>query len=178
MKQKHQPKNEETKQEETSPEQLKQALEAKTQQLEDYTNTLRHLQADFENYIKRSEKEKQDLSAYANAKLLLKVLNLIDDFERALHTDADKDTLLQGLGMIHTEAHKLLAEEGVKPIKAHGETFDPYKHEIIDFQEGEKDGIILEELQKGYMMKDKVLRPSRVRVSKQKGDTNVQASQQ
>ena len=148
--------------------QIKQELEAKAQQLEDYTNTLRRLQADFENYIKRTDKEKQEFSAYATGKLLLKLLNVVDDFERALSLskEADKETLLQGLEMVHKEVHKLLAEEGVKTIEAKGK-FDPYKHEILDFQETEhEEGTILEEFQKGYMLKDKVLRPSRVRVSK------------
>ncbi len=164
---KHPKPEKETAKTEPQLEHIKQELEHKTKQLEDYTNTLKRLQADFENYIKRTEKEKQEYAAYANGKLLLKVLTLIDDLERAL-TVQDQKTLTEGLHMVHKEAVKLLNEEGVKPIEAQGK-FDPYKHEIIDFQTNEKEeGTIIEELQKGYMLKDKVLRPSRVRVSKGK----------
>lgn len=150
--------------------QIKQELELKAKQLEDYTSTLKQLQADFENYIKRTTKEKQEFSAYATGKLLLKLLNVVDDFERALtlSKEADKETLIQGLEMVHKELHKLLSEEGVKQIETQGK-FDPYKHEILDFKETEhEEGTILEELQKGYMLNDKVLRPSRVRISRGK----------
>ena len=154
---------------------LKKELEVKSKQVEEYTNTLKRLQADFENYIKRAEKEKQELSLYSSAKVLAKVVNIVDDFERALTVgkEADKETLLQGLEMVYKEATKVLAEEGVKPLEAVGKKFDPYQHEIIDFKEADKEeGTVLEELQKGYLFKDKVLRPSRVRVSK--GKENVQ----
>ena len=157
--------------------QIKQELTTKTQQLEDYTNTLKQLQADFENYIKRAEKEKAETGTHTSAKLLLKMLTLIDDLERALHLakETDKETLLQGLEMIHKQAHKLLAEEGVKPLHATGKTFDPYQHEILAITDSEKeDNVVVEELQKGYSYKEKILRPSKVRIAKKKEQHNVQ----
>lgn len=144
-------------------------LELTNQKLADYTATLQQLQADFQNHLKRTEKEKQDLTNYGSAKVLLKVLNILDDFDRALALgeNASKEELLSGLEMVRKEAGKILAEEGVTAMEALGQEADPYRHEVIDFIISDKEeGVILEELQKGYMIKDKVLRTSKVRVAK------------
>jgi len=147
--------------------------EEKTQQedqniVEDYTKTLQRLQADFDNHIKRTKKEKEELEKYATAKLAVKLLNVADDFERTMKllNETQDKKLTQGLEMVQKHLFKILEEEGIKQINAKGNKFDPFKHEIIDLRNGEKDDMVIEELQKGYTMHDKVLRTSKVIVSK------------
>ena len=136
--------------------------------VEEYTKTLQRLQADFDNHIKRTKKEKEDLEKYATAKLAVKLLNVTDDFERTLKlvNESQDKKLAQGLEMVQKQLFKILEEEGIKPINAKGNKFDPFKHEIMDLRNGDKDDMVLEELQKGYTMHDKVLRTSKVIVSK------------
>ena len=151
---------------------LKKELETKTKQLEEYTTTLQQLQADFENNIKRTAREKEEYIKYAKAHLLLKFLLIVDNFERALAQKGDNTHIMEGLEMIYKDTQKLLTEEGVTAIHARETVFDPYKHEIIDYQKStKKEDTVLEELQKGYMLYEKVLRPSKVRIAK--GETNV-----
>ncbi|HZX11982.1 MAG TPA: nucleotide exchange factor GrpE [Candidatus Nanoarchaeia archaeon] len=167
--------NKKTQKEKPAMEPLKEKAEdGKEKELEEYTNTLKRLQADFENYIKRMEKEGRERQEYASAGILQRLLGIVDDFERALRIADQKDALTQGMQMMYQELLKLLAEEGVIPIKAVGEKFDPYRHEILDFQEAQEEGMVIEELQKGYAYKDKVLRTSKVKVGKKVERENVQ----
>ncbi|MBI5391703.1 nucleotide exchange factor GrpE [Candidatus Woesearchaeota archaeon] len=148
-------------------------IEEQKKRVEEYTDHLRRLQAEFENYMKRVEREKAELNKYGQAKLLIKLLPVVDDFERALQLLQPQDALVkQGIEMIYKQLKKVLEEEGVKVVEAKGQKFDPYKHEILDLVAGEKEGMIMDELQKGYIFKDKVLRTSKVRVAK--GEQNVQ----
>ncbi len=144
--------------------------EVEEQQVNEYISTLKRLQADFENYIKRTEKEKQELTKYATHKFMVKLLKVMDDYDKAL--EAIKPTvneeITKGLDMIHRQLHRLLEDEGVIPIPTEKIKFDPYKHEVIDMIEGEEDNIVMEEIQKGYMINDKVLRTSKVKISKKK----------
>ncbi len=152
------------------PETFTKELEEQTQRVEEYTNHLRRLQAEFENYMKRVDREKSDFSKYAHASLALKLLPIVDDFERAvqiMQKEADIKTIKEGISMIHLQLKKVLEEEGVKAIETHNQEVDPFKHEIIDVIPSDKpENIIVQEIQKGYMFKDKVLRISKVRVSK------------
>ncbi len=144
------------------------ALAEKEQIIQDYTNTLKRLQADFENYMKRAEKEREQHQHFGAAKILLKFLDIADDFERAnaLIKTVTNPEVTQGLTMIHTNITKILKEEDVHPIPAVGQHFDPYKHEIIDtIASDKKEGTIIAELQKGYTYKDMILRTSKVRVA-------------
>ena len=136
--------------------------------VEEYTKTLQRLQADFDNHIKRTKREREEQEKYASAKLAMKILNITDDFERTmkLATENSDKRLAQGIEMVQKQLNKILEEEGIKPIEAKGKKFDPFKHEIIDMKKGEQDDIVIEELQKGYTMHDKVLRTSKVIVSK------------
>lgn len=155
---------------------LKKELEEKQIIIQDYESTLKRLQADFENYIKRSQKEKEDFAKFASSKILKKLLNIIDDFERTiiLLEKTDNKEIKQGIEMVHKQFHKILEEEGVKQMCAKGNQFDPYCHEIIDMMEHEtKEGTVVEEIQKGYHLHDKVLRTAKVRVSKGKTKWNV-----
>ena len=124
---------------------------------------LQRLQAEFENYKKRIEKERQTVKDQEKAKLLLKILNIHDDIERAKDQE---QCLKEAVQMIHKQMLKILGEEKVILIQVKGQKLDPYKHEVLSQEKGEQDDIIIEELQKGYMHKDKVLRTSKVKVSK------------
>lgn len=141
-------------------------LDEQQKLVDDYSNTLKRLQADFENYIKRSEKDKADFANYSNHKLISKLLNIVDSFEKALELTKQNQELAKGLEMVYKDINKLLQEEGVLQINAVGNKLDPFKHEVIDIIKGKKDDVVVDELQKGYMIKDKVLRPSKVRISK------------
>lgn len=164
-----------TKKDQKSPEkldvQLNKDLEEKSKIIADYENTLKRLQADFENYVKRVEKEKQDVTKYAVAKILTKLVNIVDDLDRTLQIlekTQDKE-IKTGIQMIHKQFHKILQEEGIKPFDSKGKKLDPYQHEVIEMVVHESpEGTVIEELQKGYNLHDKILRTAKVRVSKGK----------
>ncbi|HSU72836.1 MAG TPA: nucleotide exchange factor GrpE, partial [Candidatus Binatia bacterium] len=149
---------------------LKQELDHKSKESADYLNHLKRLQADFENYIKRSDKERKEFSAYASEKLIVKLLTVLDEFEQALDAmkkGGTKDDLVKGVELLYKNFHKILADEGVQPIQSVGVPADPYLHEVIlkEKKDGTQDGIIIQELQKGYKMKDKVVRYAKVKVA-------------
>ncbi|MAH33050.1 nucleotide exchange factor GrpE [archaeon] len=128
--------------------------------------SLQRLQAEFENYKKRTDKEKQDFITYAKADIINKILPTIDTFEIALKNTSDKEKFVKGIEMVYAQIFSLLENEGLRPIEALGKKFDPFFHEVLLKQKSNKDeDIVLEELQKGYMLNDKVLRHSKVKVS-------------
>ncbi len=137
----------------------------KDKKIEELTNDLKRVQAEFSNRSKQMDKEKQEFAQYASCAVLCKILPIIDELEIAIQNMKDKDDK-KGVQMILDKMKKLLSEEEVKEIKCIGEKFDPFKHEAIEYSKGEKEGIILEELQKGYSIKGKVLRSSKVKVSR------------
>jgi len=144
-------------------------LQEKIVLVDEYTNSLKRLQADFENYIKRTEKEKQELMQLANYKLIMKLLTIIDDFEASLKVikkEGNKD-VIEGIEMVFNNLYKVLDAEGVKPINVNGEKFDPYKHEAIDkvISNEHEEGLILEEIKKGYTYQNKIIRPSMVKIA-------------
>jgi len=121
---------------------------------------LQRLQAEFENFRKRTEKEKYEILKNANEDLIVKLLGVLDNFELALKHVDDK-----GINMIYSELYSILEKEGLKIIET-GKEFDPEIHEAIIHEEGEEDKKIVEELQKGYTLNDKVIRPSKVKITK------------
>ena len=121
-------------------------------------------QADFVNYKKRSEQEKRDLSKFANSVLILNLLPVLDDFERAfssLPPKMGKLSWLDGIKLIERKLWAVLQAQGMSPIKALGEPFDPQFHEAVRQDKG-KEGVVIEEVQKGYMLEDRVIRPTMV----------------
>ena len=145
---------------------LKKQLEEKDKTIEELTDTLKRLQAEFENYKKRVEREKVEFAKYAHAQLISEILPVIDSFELALKNTNDKEKFADGVKMIYAQLFSMLEDQGLRPIQASGEKFDPYKHEVLMKEESEKpEGTILEEFQKGYLLHDKVLRFSKVKVS-------------
>jgi len=133
---------------------------------------LLRLQADFDNSRKRMEKEKQDFVKFANEGKILELLNVLDDLERTVNLaetqHQDLSSFLKGVEMILAHLYEMLKEYGVRPIEAEGKIFDPNLHEAL-MQAENKDvaeHTILEEMQKGYMLNDRVIRTSKVKVSK------------
>ena len=147
-------------------EDLQKQLQEKNQKIEELTDTLKRLQAEFENFKKRVDREKIEFVKYAHADVIASMLFVLDSFEIALKNTTDKEKFVEGVKIIYAQLYSVLEAEGLKPIKATGEKFDPYKHEVLMKQESDKpEGTVLEEFQKGYMLNDKVLRFSKVKVS-------------
>jgi molecular chaperone GrpE len=147
---------------------LEKELEEKTKLAEERLNQLRYLQADFENYRKNFEKEKEKIIELANENLIKELLVIVEDFERALKS-MENDKHKEGLAILHKKFLKVLENYGLKKIEAVGKKFDPYFHEALLKEKSDKeDGIILEEIQPGYMLKSKVIRHSKVKVAENK----------
>jgi len=129
--------------------------------------------AEFENIKKRMQREKEDFVKYASEKLVVKVLESVDNLERAIESskkNQDFDSLVKGVEMTLNQMHKLLKDEGVEPLESEGKEFDPYQHHAM-MQEENKEfehNTVIQELQKGYKMKGKVIRPALVKVAKNK----------
>ncbi len=141
-------------------------LEEKQKTIDELTDTLKRLQAEFENYKKRVDKEKTEFVKFAHADVVADMLPVLDSFEIALKNTSDKDKFIEGIKIIFAQFHSILEAEGLKPIKTDNEKFDPYRHEVLMKEESDKpEGTILEEFQKGYMLNDKVLRFSKVKIS-------------
>ncbi len=147
-------------------------LKEEAQQGKDSQDKLLRIQADFENTRKRLERDKQDFAKFANEGIVLELLNILDDLERSVALaqakHQDITAFLKGVEMILAHLYELLKEHGVKPIEAEGKAFDPHYHEAL-LQEVNLDlpeHTIIEELQKGYLMNDRVIRTSKVKVSK------------
>jgi molecular chaperone GrpE len=132
--------------------------------------------AEFDNYKKRSEREMAEYRKYANQSLIKEMLSVVDNLELAMnstngHKAIDKD-LLQGLEMTHKEILKVFEKFNVKPIDAKGQPFDPTFHEAVMQEETDDSpkNTVINELQKGYLIHDRLLRPSMVVVAKPKED--------
>ena len=117
---------------------LKKKLEEKSSKIEELTDTLKRLQAEFENYKKWNAKEKVDFIKYAHADLIAQMLPVLDSFEIALKNTSDKDKFIEGMKIVYAQLHSMLEAEGLKPIKATGEKFDPYKHDVLMKEESDK----------------------------------------
>jgi len=147
-------------------------LKEDAEKAKEHWDKLLRLQADFENTRKRLEKEKQDFVKFANEGIIFELLNVLDDLERtvdlAQSKHQDLSAFLKGVEMILAHLYEMLKEYGVKPIDAEGKIFDPHYHEAL-MQIENKDlpeHTIVEELQKGYMLNDRIIRTSKVKVSK------------
>jgi len=155
---------------------LRKELETeKTKAQECYDKFLR-LNAEFDNARKRMQREKQEFIKYANEGVLFELLNILDDLERSVEAretnHQDPEAFLKGIEMILSHLYELLKNNEVKPIDAKGKIFDPAKHEALMQVENNElpEHTIVEELQKGYMLEDRVIRTSKVKVSKKPDD--------
>lgn len=125
------------------------------------------LMADFQNFKRRTEKEKSDIYAFANEKIVSELLNVIDNFERALLHGAAGDSFAEGMNMIFKQLQGVLEKAGVKEIEALGLDFDPNFHNAVMTEDSTEyeSGKVTEVLQKGYTLNSKVIRPSMVKVA-------------
>lgn len=148
-------------------------LEATKKQLEDEKDRVLRLNAEFDNFRKRTLKEREEFIKYANEKLILELIDVCESLERGLenakNTD-NKDKLIEGMELIYKQFKNVLEKNGLTPIKALGEKFDPYKHEAMmqTLTDECEENTILEEFTRGYMLNNRVIRYSKVRVSKKK----------
>jgi len=143
--------------------------QAKAKAAENYDHLLR-LQADFDNYRKRTQKEKVELIKYASERVVGELLPVLDNFERAASSakvNPDFTAFSQGVDMIFRQLQTALSKEGLKVMEAIGQPFDPNLHEAVLRVDSEEhpENTVVEEIQKGYYLKEKVLRPCMVKVS-------------
>lgn len=147
-------------------------LESKRQEAERNWDQFLRARADLENYRRRMEREVERLVERGRQDLLLRFLEVVDNFQRALMpqvmASADADGLRRGLELISRQLDNLLAQEGVEPIQAVGNPFDPHLHEAVAVWEspGVEADTVTDEMQKGYLYRGEVLRPARVRVAR------------
>ncbi|MCM3746432.1 nucleotide exchange factor GrpE [Paenibacillus pasadenensis] len=139
-------------------------------QAEDSQQRFLRAQADFDNFRRRTQKEKEELAQYASSKLLTQLLPIVDNFERALTAasgSGDSESLAKGVDMIFRQLQGVLEQEGLKSMDTVGQPFNPEFHQAVMQVESDEheEGTVVEELQKGYTLKDKVLRPAMVKVS-------------
>jgi molecular chaperone GrpE len=126
--------------------------------------------AEFDNYRKRIERERREMADRVSEGVLLDVLPIVDDLERALAAEAGgegADAYRRGVELIHKQLTDLLARRGVKPLEALGADFDPHLHQAVASEpaEGHRDGEVIAELRRGYLLNDRLLRPAMVKVA-------------
>jgi molecular chaperone GrpE len=149
-------------------------LKAAEQKADEYYDRLLRASAEFDNYKKRTTREMRDVVRYANEKLLKELLSVVDNLERAITSaqqdNAQDDALLEGVRLTLNEVEKILERHNVQPVKALGEPFDPNFHQAMMQEESEDQPVntVTQEMQKGYVLHDRLLRPAMVVVSKAK----------
>ena len=171
----------EKKEEKTQIDLLKERLTKSEEQVKELVDRLLRLAAEFDNYKKRMAKEFGYLIKNANENLILQLLDTLDNFQRALNsapakggisnkTSNDYENFHKGIELIYNHLKEILTKEGLKEIEALGKPFDPNFHEAVTQAESEKydEGVIIDEIGKGYMLNDRLLRASKVVVSKGK----------
>ena len=143
---------------------LKQALSEQKVKAESNLSNWQRAQADFVNYKRRSEQEKEEIGKFANTTLMLSLLPILDDLGRAFDSTPPKLaklTWVDGIKLIERKLQASLEAQGLSSIKALDEPFDPIFHEAVRGDKG-KEGIVIEELQKGYKLHDRIVRPTMV----------------
>ena len=148
----------------------KKKKDKKDEKIEELTDRVQRQMAEFDNFRKRTEKEKSQMFETGAKSILEKLLPVVDNFERGLAAidESEKDSsIASGMDMIYKQLTAMLEESGVKPIEAEGQTFDPDFHNAVMHVDDEAYGenVVVEELQKGYMYRDSVLRYSMVKVA-------------
>ena len=158
----------------TAEERMQEVKEAAPEkEIQNLHSQILRLKAEFDNYRKRAEKEKESKYNYGKQTVLLKIIGLIDIFENAVKHTEDSENIKDiknGLKLIHKEFMSFISKEGVKPIVTIGTEFNPEYHEIVGFEENNKEdeNIILHEAQSGFICDGEVIRPAKVIVSKKK----------
>ncbi len=140
-------------------------------QRDEYYDRLLRKTAEFDNYRKRTERDRQAVTEAAAASILTELLPLMDDLERALKAEAGgegAEAYRRGVELIHKQLSEILRKRGVRAIDAVGADFDPHYHQAVVHEpaEGRREGEVIEEFRRGYMLGDRLLRPSMVKVAK------------
>jgi molecular chaperone GrpE len=139
-------------------------------QRDEYLDLLRRKTAEFDNFRKRVERERRELAEWAAADVLSDVLNVMDDFERALSAPAppEADAYRAGVELIQRQLQELMRKRGVTPLDSVGADFDPHVHQAVAYEEteGAREGEVVGELRKGYKLGERLLRPAMVKVAK------------
>lgn len=163
------PENEQTRDQAQEPEGAEASDAADAAEAEEEALNARYLRlmADFQNFKRRTEKEKNDIYAFANEKIISELLNVIDNFERALAAGNADDSFYKGMEMILKQLQGVLDKAGASEIKALGEDFDPNFHSAVMTEDSTEyeSGKVTEVLQKGYILNNKVIRPAMVKVA-------------
>lgn len=146
---------------------LEKELEEARAKADEYLDMARRVQADFENFRRRTEQEAEDRRRYAALDLVKELLNVSDDLGRALENTDPEDPLVVGVRGVRDNLVKILTEQGVQEIPSEGR-FDPSMHEALALVDGDEDGMIAMTAQKGYKMHDKVIRYAKVVVTRKK----------
>ena len=154
----------------SKPEETEDGSEGLQADLDRFRDLALRSQADFENYKKRSAREKEEAIKYANSSLLEKLIAIVDNFElglEAARAEGEKSPVFSGMSMVLKQLMDFLADSGVQPIDATGQKFDPNLHEAIAHQPSAEfpEGIVVRQTRRGYLLKDRLLRPSSVVVS-------------
>ncbi len=146
------------------------SVEALQRERDETFDRLLRKTAEFDNYRKRTERERKEFTEWATADLLAEVLAVLDDFDRALAADAPVDAMpyKTGVELIRHSLHEVLRKRGVMPIDAIGADFDPHLHQAVAYEavDGAREGEVVDELRRGYRLGDRLLRPSLVKVAK------------
>ncbi|RKZ22683.1 nucleotide exchange factor GrpE [bacterium] len=159
------------------PRSVRRRLKLLEEEVREWKNKYLHSLAEYDNFRKRIRKESEQAIKFANEQLIFELLAVLDNFERAIDSGknhSDFDSFYKGVEMIYRQLLDILKKEGLRPFESRGEPFDPSKHEV--FSTVEKDDVppytVVEEIQKGYYLKDKLLRPARVVVAKEKKEVS------
>jgi molecular chaperone GrpE len=146
-------------------------FESKNREIQSLRDRLLRLQAEFENFKKRTAKERMELVKFANEGLLLEMIPILDSLDRAIESakgNSNMENLLEGLELVRRLLSVLLERAGVKEIASQGQPFDPQLHEaiMVEASGAHPDNTVVEEIQRGYLLHNRVLRPAMVRVAK------------
>ncbi len=145
---------------------------AETVKVEELTDDLKRMTADFANYRKRNEAERNEFAKFAKADLIAKLLDVLDGYDRALGTVPEEvkgQPWVEGMWLVERKLRRVLESEGLEPIDSLGKTFDPYLHQAVAHVESDApEGTVIEEHQKAYRLHDRVIRPALVTVAKKK----------
>jgi molecular chaperone GrpE len=158
----------------TEPEATSDPIETLRREKDALQDRLLRTAAEFDNYRKRMDRERGELAAYASTEVLLEILPIVDNFERALQAagpqafGAEGEAFRKGIELIHKQMLDLLRKRGVRPIEALGADFDPNFHQAVIHESSpeHREGEVIQELQRGYVLGERLLRPAMVKVAK------------
>ena len=152
---------------------LKKEVEEHKKMSDEYFDRFLRLQAEFDNAKKRMQRDQQEFIKYANEQIIVELLGILDDLERSVEAresnHQDPQAFLKGIEMILSHLYEMLKKHKVRPIEAKGKQFDPHQHEALMQTESNeyKEDTVIAELQKGYVLGDRVIRTAKVQVAKQ-----------